>query len=70
MGSRKNMKQKKSKRSGKILGALEIIYSGAWFIGKGERSGEYKESGNRIQKKSECRSKTIRKVGYGREKRF
>jgi len=39
-------------------------------LGESERFRRYKESGNRIQGKNECRSKTIGKAGTNRGKIF
>jgi len=39
-------------------------------LGKGGRLREYKGTGSRIQEENECKSKTIREVGYSRRKRL
>ena len=70
MGGRKNIKQKKSKGSGEIFGALERIYSRVWFMGKEGRLGEHKGSSSRIWRKDECRSEMTREDGYSRRKRL
>ena len=68
MGGRKNIKQKKSKGSGEILGVLKRIYSRVWFMGKEGRLGEHKGSSSRIWRMNECRSEMTREDGYSGRK--
>ena len=50
---------------------MEVVYNRAWYIEeKKERLGKYKESSGKVWEKTKCRSKKIRKVGYGRRKRL
>ena len=46
--NRKNTKQKKNKRSCKILGVMKNIYSRTQYMGKEERLREYKGSNSKI----------------------
>ena len=69
MGSGENTKQKKNKRSNKVFGMMEGVYSRTEYIGEGRRLRKYKGSSRGIQKKIECRSQMTREVGLGREKR-
>ena len=41
----KNTKQKKNKRSRKVLGMMEGVYNGKQYMGKEERSEKCKEIG-------------------------
>ena len=48
MGSRENLKQKKNKKSCKIFGIVEGVYSKAQQLEKRRRFEEYKKSSSKI----------------------
>ena len=54
MGGRKNIKQKKNKRSKKVLGMMEKIYSGAWLLGEERRLRKHRGGSGEIWGKDEC----------------
>ena len=70
VGSQKNIKQNKSKRSGKVLSMIEGIYSGTWYLGEGGGFIKYKGCSSQISEKVKHRSKMTEEVKYGRRKRF
>ena len=57
MGGRKDIKQKKNKRSRKILGLMEKIYSGKWYMGEGRGFEKCKEVSRWVRRKIRGRSK-------------
>jgi len=70
VGSGENTKQKKNKRSNKVFGVMEGVYSRTGHMREGRRLRKYKESSKEIQRKIKCRSKMTREVELGRGKRF
>ena len=60
----------KNKWSSKVLGMMERIYSKAWYIGKRRELEKCKISSSRVWRKTECRSKKVRKVKYSRGRRL
>ena len=69
-GDGKNIKQKKSKRSSKVLSTMEGVHSRAWHMGKRGELGKCERSSSWIWRKGKYRSKIIEKVKYDRKKRF
>ena len=49
---------------------MEEVYNRAEYLEEGEKFRKCKESGNKIWKKNEYRSKITRKARFGRGKRF
>ena len=49
---------------------MERIYSKAWYIGKRRELEKCKISSSRVWRKTECRSKKVRKVKYSRGRRL
>ena len=60
----------KNKMSSKVFSMIEGVYSRAWLMGKGGGSRKCKRSCGGTQRKNECWSKKVRKIGYSREKRL
>ena len=70
MGSGKNLKQKKNKRSREVLGMMERIYSGAQYLEKERELRKCKGIIRGIWEKDEYGSEEARKVRHSRRKRF
>ena len=60
MGSRKDFEKKKNKRSEKVFGAMERIYSRKWYMEKKGGLREHKGNIREIWGKDEYRSKEVR----------
>ena len=61
MGGRKNIEQKKNKRSRQISSMMEGVYSRAWLMEEEERFRKCKRVGKWVRRKIKCRSKKARK---------
>ena len=49
---------------------MKRVHNRTQYIGEKERLGEYKGSGDRVWKETECRVNKARKVKNNKEKRF
>ena len=60
----------KNKGNNKVLGALEEVYSGIWYMEKEGRLGKCQRSSSRFQRKNKYRSQKTEKVVDSRRTRF
>ena len=65
---KKILNKKNNKRSSKVFGTLEQVYSIKWYLGKGGGLRESKRNSSRVWRKIKCRSKIIREVEYSKGK--
>jgi len=69
VGGRKNIEQKKNKRSRQIPGAMEGVYGRARLLGEGREFRKHKRVGKQVRREIKCRSKKAKKDRHdGRER--
>ena len=70
VGGRKNIEQKKDKRSRQISGAIEEVYSRTWLMGEERGFRKCKIVGKQVWRRIKGGSKKTRKNRYTRGKRI
>jgi len=60
----------KNKRSNKVLGVLEDVYSRIWYLEKDKRLIKYKRSSSKFQRNNKYRSQETREIGSSSRRRL